>query len=196
MHSHEQCPSQTGALERTLPDKRPLTRREWLVTAACCMMAFVKLPSRFTTASIECARLSVYKNSECTCCQPWISYLRTFGIDVASVHNLEAPELQTLKNARDVPAHLRSCHTGILDVGFESKLSYVIEGHVPAEAILELVRSRAAVRGLAVPGMLVGTPGMEVSPSSTPSTLYSVTAFSHDGEEWIFGWYERRKRSE
>jgi hypothetical protein len=76
-----------------------------------------------------------------------------------------------------VPAALRSCHTGLIG-------EYVVEGHVPADLIERLLRERPAVVGLAVPGMPVGSPGMEVP--GVPAERYQVVTFDRSGRTEVF----------
>jgi hypothetical protein len=86
-----------------------------------------------------------------------------------------AKKLVELKNNLNVPEKLRSCHTALID-------GYVIEGHVPADVIAKLLKERPAVLGLAVPGMPVGSPGME---GGKPEP-YSVLTFDKDGKTTVY----------
>ncbi len=88
--------------------------------------------------------------------------------------------LGSIKNQYKVPEDLQSCHTAIVD-------GYVIEGHVPAEDIRRLLAERPAVTGLAVPGMPVGSPGMEVD--GFADEPYDVLAFDTNGTTEVFASY-------
>ena len=104
-----------------------------------------------TPTSASESTLVVYKTPTCGCCQKWIDHMREAGFAV-EVHN--ADDLTATKNAAGVPAEMRSCHTAMIG-------GYAIEGHVPASDVRRLLATRPAVAGIAVPGMPVGSPGME-----------------------------------
>lgn len=88
--------------------------------------------------------------------------------------------MTTIKAAQGVPSELQSCHTAIVD-------GYIIEGHVPAADIKRLLSERPKLRGLAVPGMPVGSPGMELA--DTAADPYDVIAFEENGNTMIFASY-------
>ena len=85
--------------------------------------------------------------------------------------------LQALKQSHDVPPALASCHTAFVE-------GYIIEGHVPADVIERLLRERPQIAGLAVPGMPVGSPGMEVP--GRPAVPFDVIAFEVNGNTRVF----------
>jgi hypothetical protein len=116
--------------------------------------------------------VTVYKNPQCGCCGQWVSHLRAQGFEVV-VHDVADTTKQRAQWG--VPAALGSCHTATVN-------RYVIEGHVPAADIRQLLRQKPAVVGIAVPGMPAGSPGME---SSTP-VAYQTRAFTKDGKTFIF----------
>jgi hypothetical protein len=115
-------------------------------------------------------KLTVTKDPSCGCCTGWAEHVRAAGFPVEVV---ETGELNRLKARLGVPANLAACHTGEID-------GYVVEGHVPAGAIKRLLAERPKVTGLAVPGMPVGSPGMEVE-GAEPDT-YDVIAFGPSGQ--------------
>jgi hypothetical protein len=94
----------------------------------------------------------VYKSPTCSCCSKWIEHLKHAGFRVEA-HN--ESEMSQVKIRLGVPEVLASCHTAMIN-------GYVIEGHVPAEDIKQLLAKHPKARGLAVPGMPVGSPGMEM----------------------------------
>jgi hypothetical protein len=110
----------------------------------------------------------VYRNPTCGCCHKWIEHLiaNGFGVTVR-----DAPSLTPIRQALGVPAELAACHTA--QVG-----GYVVEGHVPAVAIKRLLSEKPEARGLAVPGMPIGSPGME---GGEPET-YDVILFGAGGQ--------------
>lgn len=110
----------------------------------------------------------VYKDPNCGCCGLWIDHLRSAGFPVEA-H--DSPDMNGVKARLGVPAELASCHTAMVD-------GYVLEGHVPAGAVQSLLAARPRATGLAVPGMPIGSPGMEV-PGTAPD-VYDVVLFAPD----------------
>jgi hypothetical protein len=97
-----------------------------------------------------------------------------------AVESVDAGDLSAVKQQYQVPSELQSCHTAIVD-------GYVIEGHVPASDVKRLLADRPAVIGLAVPGMPVGSPGMEVPGMADES--YEVVAFDQAGAWEVYASY-------
>ncbi len=126
-------------------------------------------------ASSSDADFVVYKSPTCGCCNGWIDHLREAGYTVEAVDIPGYQDLQDRKIAAGVPGDLGSCHTATIE-------GYTIEGHVPAESIERLLRERPDIKGLAVPGMPNGSPGM---PGPNPQP-YDVIAFTEDGARTVF----------
>lgn len=128
-----------------------------------------------TPAGIELPEVVVYKNPSCTCCGEWIAHMQRAGFPVTA-HDVD--NVGPVKRQHGVPQPLESCHTALVG-------DYIVEGHVPADVVVRMLRERPAVAGIAVAGMPVGSPGME-GPNPQP---YEVMAFRAEG-----GWsvYERR----
>jgi hypothetical protein len=120
------------------------------------------------------AGMVVYKSSTCGCCKLWVQHVAQAGIGVQT-HDTTA--MDSIKERVGVPSDRQSCHTA--QIG-----GYFIEGHVPVEDIKRLLHERPNARGLAVPGMPVGSPGME-SPSGKV-TPYDVLLIGHDGSVTVF----------
>jgi hypothetical protein len=106
-----------------------------------------------TRADETLPAVSVYRTQTCGCCKKWVAHLEHQGFVVNTVV-LPQIDLDTLKHNHGVPMSARSCHTALVG-------SYVVEGHVPASEIQTLLRRRLPIAGLAVPGMPIGSPGME-----------------------------------
>ncbi len=93
---------------------------------------------------------TVYKTPTCGCCQVYAEYLKHEGLSV-KIENL--PDLTPIKNQYGIPANLQSCHTTVIG-------DYVIEGHIPLEIINKLLTEKPDIKGIALPGMPAGSPGM------------------------------------
>ncbi len=111
----------------------------------------------------------VYKSPTCGCCTKWADHMRAngFKVEVRDVSNLMA-----IKDRYGVPPQARSCHTAVVG-------EYVVEGHVPAQEVKRLLTERPDVVGIAVPGMPIGSPGMEVP--GRPAEPFEVVVFDRQG---------------
>jgi hypothetical protein len=116
--------------------------------------------------------VEVYKSPTCGCCSAWIRHMEEAGFTVQT-HDVQ--DVGAIKRARGLPARLASCHTAVVD-------GYVIEGHVPASDVRRLLEERPTIAGLAVPGMPLGSPGMEGSGGQP----FSVVAFDRSGRTQLF----------
>lgn len=123
--------------------------------------------------------VEVYKEATCGCCSKWVEHLQQAGFEVRTT---DTRELASFKARHGVPHHAESCHTALV-------AGYVVEGHVPASDIQRLLRERPAITGLAVPGMPIGSPGMEVP--GTPAQAYDVIAFEKTGDTHVFARHGR-----
>lgn len=116
--------------------------------------------------------ISVFKSPTCMCCAKWMEHMRSNGLATRAT---EPARMGPIKERFRVPPALQSCHTAVAE-------GYVIEGHVPAEAIKRLLKERPNVLGLTVPGMVAGSPGME----SAQPQRYQVLAFDRDGKTTVY----------
>lgn len=112
--------------------------------------------------------ITVYKSSTCGCCKNWITHLEENGFKVKAI---DSKNLSQIKNLAGIPSGAGSCHTAFID-------NYVIEGHVPANDIKKLLTEKRQVAGLTVPGMPMGSPGME----GGRVDHYSVYEFDKQGQ--------------
>lgn len=119
--------------------------------------------------------IDVYRDPNCGCCKEWISHLRDNGF---SVNDHVEPNMSAVKQRLGVAPRLASCHTGVIDGKF-------VEGHVPAEQI-HLLAKRPDLRGLAVPGMPMGSPGMEMGDHKD---AYQVIGLTRDGTDEVVANY-------
>jgi hypothetical protein len=123
--------------------------------------------------SAAATTINVTKAASCTCCEGWVEHMRKAGYTVV-VHEVE--DVTPTAKRLGVPASLRSCHTGEV-------AGYVIEGHVPAADVKRLLAEHPKAAGLAVPGMVVGSPGMEVGGRAEH---YRVILFDRSGKSRTF----------
>ncbi len=132
--------------------------------------AFATLSSR--DAGAGAPEITVYKSPTCGCCTKWIAHLEANGFKVVA-HDME--NMASVKIENGIRREVSSCHTAVID-------GYVVEGHVPAEDIQRLLRDRPAVAGIAVPGMPIGSPGME----GPNPRAYDVLTFDNLGNTSVF----------
>ena len=149
-----------------------LSRRDWIKSVALAALvsrrAFAAIP-----ASPALIKITVYKTASCGCCKDWVAHLAKNGFS-PTVHDLD--DLTDTKANLHVPSALASCHTAVIG-------RYVIEGHVPADLIKKLIAEKPAmIVGLAVPGMVPGSPGMETGVKEP----YDVIAFTAEGKRSVY----------
>jgi hypothetical protein len=126
-------------------------------------------------ASAAKPSVAVFKSPTCGCCAKWNEHMTAAGY---TVNSSDRTDMTAIKDEHKIPSALRSCHTALV-------AGYVVEGHVPADVVAKLLSEKpAGVVGIAVPGMPVGSPGME-SPSGTKDA-YHVMAFTKDGQSRIY----------
>ncbi len=126
-----------------------------------------------TAAAENALAITVYRDPSCSCCGGWINYLTIQGFQPK---NVLTSDMNALKRQYGVPNDLVSCHTAVID-------GYVIEGHVPADNIKRLLAEQPNVTGIAVPGMPIGTPGMESGDIREP---FTVLSFDQQGNTEAF----------
>jgi hypothetical protein len=130
-------------------------------------------PKAAATA-VELPRVSVHKSPTCGCCGEWVKHMQRSGFNVET-HDVD--NLDAIKTEVGIPPGKGSCHTA--KVG-----KYFIEGHVPAEDVKRLLAENPDAKGLTVPGMPAGSPGMEI-PSGEVQP-YDVLLVAHDGSTSVF----------
>ena len=134
-----------------------ITRRSFV----CATAAALALGSFGRAGAQVRPRVSVHKSPTCGCCGEWVKHMRASGF---RVETHEIADVTPFRRRYGVPDQLASCHTAVVG-------GYAIEGHVPASDIARLLREKPKVRGLAVPGMVPGSPGMEQGPPQPYETL-------------------------
>ncbi len=125
------------------------------------------------SAAANAATMTVMKSPTCGCCAKWIEHVQAHGIVVKVV---DVPDIAAVKAKAGVPDKLASCHTARIN-------GYVVEGHVPAADIKKLLAMKPKARGIAVPGMPMGSPGMEHGNHREP---YNTMLIKSDGTSSVF----------
>ena len=126
------------------------------------------------TVAADLPTITVYKSPTCGCCSKWVDHLEANGFTVKTT---DMPDVTPVKQRFGLPGSLASCHTAVVD-------GYAIEGHVPAADVKRLLEERPDITGLAVPGMPIGSPGMEIE--GRPVDRYDVIAFDRRGGQEVF----------
>ena len=149
-------------------------RRQWLWTIVALGMA---TPGAATPGAAQALhrRLQVWRDPACDCCGGWVDHMRAAGFQVEDHH---VASVAAARRQLGIPADLLSCHAAWVG-------GYALEGHVPAPAVLRLLIERpSGIRGLAVPGMPLGSPGMEIP--GQPDDSYDVIAFADGHPHRVF----------
>jgi hypothetical protein len=152
------------------------TRRSLLAGAGTLLLA-AHLPASARTVGAE-----VWKDPDCGCCKDWIAHLEANGFQV-KVHESGN---EAARRKLGVDPKYGSCHTALIG-------GYAIEGHVPAREIHRLLRDKPAAVGLAVPGMPMGSPGMDAAVYRGRQDAYSVLLLARDGSATVYQRYEGKK---
>ena len=151
-----------------------ISRRAWLSQVGAAVAAAAAMLLGHPARAWAATTVTVYKDPSCRCCADWVKHLRKEGFAPVA---RDRSDMDSLKDSLGVPAALRSCHTAVAG-------RYVIEGHVPASDIKRLLATHpASVTGLAVPGMPVGSPGMEMGGRKDN---FDVIAFGPAGRSHVF----------
>lgn len=152
-----------------------LVRRSFVTLALAIGLAWAG--NVWTAAQSAKPQMTVYKSATCGCCSKWVEHMQANGFEVKSV-NVE--DVDKVKRDNGVPQSAASCHTGLVN-------GYVVEGHVPADAVLKMLKEKPSIAGIAVPGMPMGSPGMEVP--SGQKDKYDIISFDKNGKTSV---YEKR----
>lgn len=160
------------------PPPRPTTnRRRWLERAAAAAVATLLLPGA-RAAAPTATPLEVWKDPNCGCCADWITHMRAHGF-TATVHDSGNT---AMRKRLGIALKYGSCHTALVG-------GYAIEGHVPAREVQRLLRERPKALGLAVPGMPVGSPGMDGEAYGDRRDPYDVLLLAADGSASVYHAY-------
>lgn len=127
-------------------------------------LGLLVLPLVSLNAAEPAKTATLYKNPQCGCCEEYANYLRQNGFDVKVVATHDLP---LIKKEQGVPEQFEGCHTTLID-------GYVVEGHVPVKSLSRLLTERPAIKGISLPGMPMGSPGMSGA-KTAPFTIYEIS---------------------
>lgn len=127
-------------------------------------------PAENTASAAQTVK--VYKDPNCGCCNKWVDHMKENGF---TVETMDMPNLSMIKQKYAIGANLQSCHTAVVG-------DYAFEGHVPADLIARVLEEKPSIAGLAVPGMPMGSPGME----GATKDAYDVLTFDRDGRTTVY----------
>lgn len=138
------------------------------------LVALATLQMSASASASEIVSATLYKNPDCICCEKYADYLRTNGFNVAVI---EHPNMTLIKKRHGVREDLQGCHTLVVD-------GYVVEGHVPITPIRRLLADKPPAKGISLPGMPEGSPGM----GGTKQRVFEIlTITGEDGPVPVFG---------
>lgn len=173
LHREVACPQTRHAA--TVGDGNIVAGRHMTRTVLAFVIPTLILTITSSSPAQTPPKMAVFKDATCGCCSKWVEHLRKQGVDATAT---DVTNLEEVKTKNRVPPQMKSCHTATVG-------GYVIEGHVPAADVHRLLKEKPkGVIGLAVPGMPMGSPGMEVPGGQTQS--YKVLAFDKDGRTTVF----------
>ncbi len=115
----------------------------------------------------------VYKTPTCGCCSLWADHLKENGL---TVKTQDLTDLNPIKDQYGIEPRLQSCHTAVIG-------DYIFEGHIPAEFVKKVLEEKPNIRGLTVPGMPIGSPGMEQGNRRDP---YDILSIDHNGHVEVY----------
>ena len=159
----------------------PISRRTWLASSAAFLAASA-LPLATTAAAPT--PVEVWKDPSCGCCKDWVDHMQANGFQV-TVHETGN---NAVRARLGLPQKLGSCHTALVG-------GYLVEGHVPASDVRALLQQKPKALGLAVPGMPVGSPGMDGAVYGERRDPYEVLLVARDGSTRVFNSYHKKASS-
>jgi hypothetical protein len=158
----------------------PVSRRRALQSLVAIAGAGLFVATQRSVAAAPELKIDVWKSPTCGCCVDWIQHLQANGFLVNAIN---VPDSRHVRARFGMPAKYASCHTGLI-------AGYVVEGHVPAREIKRLLREKPKALGISVPGMPVGSPGMDGPSYGGLRDPYDVLLVLADGSARVFASYE------
>ncbi len=156
------------------------SRRRFVQTSLSLLAITALGHPKIGMAAIQPETVTVWKTPTCGCCKDWVIHLRREGFNVVTN---DVPDTAPMRQKLGLPSKYGSCHTALVG-------GYVLEGHVPAQEVKRLLREKPAAIGLAVPGMPVGSPGMEM-PGEMQGVrdAFDVVLVARDGSSRVYESY-------
>jgi hypothetical protein len=149
-----------------------ISRRTLLFAGSLTALAGAAVWAVAPTSSNGRTAVTLYKNPECQCCEGYADYLRGHGFTVTvKLTN----DLAQISRKAGVPSELQGCHTAFIG-------DYVVDGHVPFEAVQKLLADHPAIKGITLPGMPAGSPGM----SGKKEGQFTIYAIDKDGKSSVY----------
>jgi hypothetical protein len=150
----------------------------------CLIAAIAALPFASLTQAQPKVLVEVWKDPNCGCCKDWVTYMEANGFAVKVNDTGNA----AIRARLGIPQKLGSCHTALVG-------GYAIEGHVPAADVKRLLKDKPQAVGLAVPGMPVGSPGMDGKIYGDRRDAYDVLLLARDGSSKVYHHYEGNRKA-
>ena len=157
-----------------------MQKRSFL-NAALALMGTSALNTPLAAWATAKPQIEVWKSASCGCCHDWITHMETNGFEL-KVHDVTDAAKNTLRAQLGLAEKYGSCHTALIN-------GYVLEGHVPARDLLRLLKERPKALGLTVPGMTVGSPGMDGPEYKGRKDPYAVLLVQRDGSSTVYHAY-------
>ena len=174
----------SSALPAALSARHRGLNRRHLLSALPLLAAALAAPRlvRAATDTAAATPVEIWKDPSCGCCHDWIEHMQANGFSF-TVHDTGNNAVRTQLG---LPANLGSCHTALVG-------GYLIEGHVPASDVRTLLKQKPKALGLAVPGMPVGSPGMDGAVYGNRRDPYDVLLVARNGSTKVFSSYNKKK---
>ena len=157
-------------------------QRRFIMRAGTLLLGAIAVASPAIGLAAGKPVLEVWKSPTCGCCHDWIAHLQSSGFQV-TVHDVSESAKAAQRLKLGLADKFGSCHTALID-------GYVVEGHVPAREITRLLKERPKAVGLAVPGMPVGSPGMDGPLYQGRKDAYAVLLVQKDGNASVYQSYQ------
>jgi hypothetical protein len=152
--------------------------RRHLLSRLCVLWSTLPLAALATNPSPTRPLIEVWKTASCGCCKDWLKHVQAAGFQVKA-HDVSDDVKRQKRQQLGLPEAFGSCHTAVVD-------GYVVEGHVPAREISRMLKERPRAVGLAVPGMPVGSPGMDGPEYGTRRDKFAVLLVQRDGRQSVY----------
>jgi hypothetical protein len=156
-------------------------QRRSILQAAAALLGAAALTSPLIGLAQTKPLVEVWKSPTCGCCHDWVAHMEASGFQVR-IHDVNEAAKAAQRLKLGMPEKLGSCHTAVVD-------GYVLEGHVPARDIRRLLKERPKALGLAVPGMPIGSPGMDGPAYGGRKDPYGVMLVQRDGGSSVYQSY-------